>query len=357
MKPLIGLLTLGNQYTDTREKIITNIKNGKLHAKKHIAGIPCPDSITTEQMLQFFTQENLQISNIKDALQNAGLPFKAIVPTSFYNEIKKKKGVYTFNHINDKGFTNISQDTVEHFVEKEEKAFNKLSVVLNLVLTIITSTCVLIAGEYYTWQWQLVHNSTTFDRVYNMCWFNIVIIIAVVLTYYSMNDGLKFLFSRFIFNTRSLWKRITTKLNKKSYETFWPEYHDNVSGPAVKLDFIKPDSDNIPSSILQWKKAGYDVHISAQKEAFSLNINSITTFLRELIDKLNEKRKLEVQAKIEARRAFWARFDPIISVEINEFTVLIDAYGGKSFVSEKEVMTNVMEYYGEKLKQFQTFLN
>lgn len=360
MKPSTGILNLGDQYTGTRETIINNIQNGKLYANKRIAGIPCHDSVTTEEMLKFFTEENLQISNIKDKLQKAGLPFKAIVPTAFYDEIKKKKGVYTFKNIDEKGFTSVSKETIGQFVEKEEASFNKLSMVVMILITTILCAPALLISEYYTWQWHLIHNSPGGDRFWGMVGFSVVIGVVIAFMQWGVREGSKFLLERFVFNESNLWKRITSKLSVKGYETFWPQYQDSSYGPKVKLDFIAPNSDSIPNNILQWKEAGYNVHISAQKEAFSLDISPLEDNLNYILAEIQKQRQTDHKLKVEARRLRWQLFwsiDPIISTEEGQYTVLLDAYGEKSFVSEREVMESVQEYYGQKLKQFQTFLN
>ena len=354
-----GLTVLGEQYETTRDMVITNIKKGNLHAHKRIAGIPCPDELTTKKMLGFFEQENLHIMGIKTKLEKAGLPFKAIIRTDLYNQIKLLKGVYTFENIDQNGMTPVSKTGVETFVKKEAAAFDKKAINVVLALQIVVSVIICVACEWlfcaYTW-----------DLPSQAFWSNFVAFHIVIL-WWSVGGVcsgacwlVEFLLKRFVYNGATACKKILDKLSRQSLEILWPTYVDYAEGPKVKIDFIESPK-HIASNILLWKNAGYTLNISAQKEAFSLNIQSIKGFLQTTIDgafeKVRQQRELELRARIEARRRFWKKFDPIISAQIGEFTVLIDAYGGKSFVSETEVVDSVVGYYNDKLKQFQTILN
>jgi hypothetical protein len=355
-----GISTLGEQYTATREKIIGQIQSGTLSGNKRTAGIPCPDELSTQKMLGFFERENLRIMQIKARLEEAGLPFRAIVRTEFYDELKKNKGVYTFKNIDEDGSVSVSEEHTEQFVKSEVTIFEKKAGKVVEWIQVMVSIAVIFIGEWLLWYLLSSDRPINFVPILftvNLIGFAIIMASGLGLIFLR---GIEYVIRYFIFNSSSLNRKITKKINSRGLYIFWPEYVDYADGPKVTIDFIK-SPERIALSISQWKKAGYAVHISAQKEAFSLNIESIRTFIKEKIDALfeaiREARELELLKKIEARKRFWEKFDPIISAETDEFTILIDAYGGKSFVSETEVMDSVLNYYNHKLKQFQTILN
>lgn len=360
MKASGGVLTLGKKYTSVRDNIITDIKKGEMCGKKRIAGIPCFDELKTEQMLNLFTEENFLIIGIEGKLKKAGLPFRAIIPTNFYNQIKQKKEVYTFKNIDENGFVPVSKEQIEWFAQKEVRAFNVKSdnfqfithaVVLGIaIITIILSERLL----YSHWI------SSAENFWVGMIMSNIIAFFAFMIVGKWVLELTDFILQRFAFTSFALCNKVEKKLSAQDYKLFWPNYFDNVNGPKIKIDFKAPPQ-IIADNILKWGKEGYKVHISAQKEAFTLNIGSIETIIRPVINKnfedIKKQKEIEFKAKIETRKRFFQKPDPIISTEIDEFTVLIDAYGGKSFISEMEVINSVQEYYNEKLKQFQTILN
>jgi|GEM_PF-4225756 len=360
MKASGGVLTLGKKYTSVRDNIITDIKKGEMCGKKRIAGIPCFDELKTEQMLNLFTEENFLILGIKDKLKKEDLPFKAIIPTDFYNQIKQRKEVYTFKNIDEDGYVPVAKEEIERFAHKEVRAFNtksdnfEFSVNIALlgiaIITIILVERLLysywISSAEHFWGGMLVSNFIAF------------FIFTIVCKFIAELTDL--LLQRFTFTSSALCNKVGKKLSSLGYKLFWPKYSDSVNGPKIKINFKAPPP-IIADNILKWEKEGYKVHISAQKEAFTLNIESIKSLIQPVINKefedIKKQKELELKVKIEARKRFFQKPDPIISTEVDGFTVLIDAYGGKSFISEMEVINSVQEYYNEKLKQFQTILN
>ena len=359
MKPEIGVLTLGEQYSKTKEDVISRIMSGTLHAKKRIAGIPCPDKESTEQLLGFYTKENNEMMQIRNDLEKANLPFKAIIPTDFYNDIKIKKEVYTFTNIDQEGYARISNSSVSDFIKESHNKFKKRVSLISALIIAITIAASTIIGEC------LVHSYSrgSLTELWNTFWnYNpsgwwIAFIVAGFLEGYLIEAGINFLYYRFSIHHRI----IIRNMSKRSHKILWPEYTDkNFVGHTVKIDFIEPP-ESVVQNVSLWKESNHTIHISAQKEAFTLDINPLRFYLNQVInskikaDKRQEEIKL--QARIEAQRKFWQRVDPLISTEIGEYTVLIDAYGGKSFISEAEVMSSVTEYYNSKLQEFQTILN
>ncbi len=361
MKALNGVVTLGEQYTDTREKIITDIKQGNLQAKKRIAGIPCPDELTTGEMLSFFTKENLHIAQLKEKLQKAGLPFKAIVPTEFYNRIKKEKKVYIFKNIDEDGFTSFSKSDTRECIEDTVAKFEKFLQVTATALKIICTVAFFALGI-----WAIHYCFIAYTWEPGAFWTCLVIFFIAGGIFYGVSyDSFT---SRKIDSLSEyliapiLKKSVMSGVVSRNCKLFWPNYNDSFeNSPKIKVNFITPPK-RIIDSVLLWKQAGYKVHISAQKEAFTLDISGIQDFIHSTMigaqDKINHQKELELQARIETRRRFLAQFhDPITSIEDGEFTVLIDAYGSKSFVSEREVVDSVKGYYNSRLQQFQTVLN
>ena len=362
-----GVLTLGNNYAKTRNNIIYDIENKTLHAHKYIGGIPCPDEDSTQEMLAFFTKENVEIMQIKDELTKKALPFKAIIPTEFYEKVKKEKEVYTFKRIDDHSFVPVSRTSIEAFVKNVYNSFSKKLAVVTTVVQIILGIIIVAIGESILYWWNGYYfGHTNFFLTY-ACWWTPLCFswLSPVIAYNLKNEISSFL-RKTIITTNVLCDKVVKMLSKETYKTFWPNLTDNfMSGmPEVKIIFIKPPSHIVESNLI-WKKAGYDIHISAETKAFSLDIQPIKHFVEGTIQGFLKEdeiaKEIELQKKIEAQRAFWEKwtneFDPIISSEIGKYTVLIDAYGGKSFISEKEVVDSVMNYYNGKLEVFQTALN
>lgn len=359
-----GVSTLGSKFTETREKIIQNIKQGGLQANKRIAGIPCPNVESSKEMLGIFTTENIKINKLKEKLNSENLPFRAIIETSLFTKIKKEKSVYTFKNIDEYGGAKIDNASVDNFLNKEVVTFEKTKKIVVGIIQAIAIIGLVVLSQYLLWSFTTNNYSTLGDFWAKFIALDLVLVSWITVIICAMVGlALEWGIEEGIFNRKSLYKRVEKRISQKSYQIFWPDHHDDFKiGTKIEINFIDPDkTSKVKTRVSLWKEAGYTVHISAQKEAFSLNIGSakyaIQNTLNKIIEANNEKRELEIKAKLEARRLYWQKYDPIVSVEIDEFTILIDAYGGKSFVSEREVVDCVTNYYNDKLKQFQTSLN
>jgi len=321
-------------YTEELNSVITDINTGTLSAYKAIAGVDCIDKRRNEDVLGAFKFYSKEKDKISEDLNKKGLESIAIIPTEIFSKIKNSKN-YDFYEFRTLNKDNTLDSNIKNLVDNYNN--DGMSVLILCITTFLIGIPLLSTG-FFTSVWTYI----------GWCLLGFFARVGFVLLSLSSPylNYLGWITSTEYFLSTELYKSYMIR-NIKTY--LWPDKRDTklvISSYIRGEDYKKELVDNTKVKIklhpapletqkrlLKWMDAGFMPYLVCDSRSFEV--------LFEGEFKKNIEKASRLSAKIDS--------DPMVCLEINNHTIIIDQYG--PFVHEQEIVNYVREYFSDIKKK------
>ena len=328
---LIGSAAWANIYHTEMEKFCSHTKENDVTTR--IAGIECLDPKAKNDLLDRLKKGGEEYMAVIKELNENGIDREGILPKEVFLDLITQKKLFSFHKLDEKGCTDAD---MANFL-RELKMSNRLD--LLQILSVFAGSMLFIALQMVIF------------AIDTSAWAAIgIAVIAVILRTLisvlcgeeNMRRWLKFIFPEIILTTffweKHVWWQAKHLLwSKRNDIEIENQYINGFEKNETLVEILKskvrvqlaPAPDRVQKRVLACRDAGYVPYLVVDEYAFTVDFG--------------EKLKSLIKTVI-------LPHDPMPCIDIGNYVVIIDQYGG--FLSEQEVVEYTQKNFSLLKKEF-----